>query len=457
MYKGQTTIQLFNAETGELEKETHDNNMLTNAITNLLNPPLNLLCGGSMSLNSCYKNIMPMYEKALGGIILFENKREESVNNYRINRSDKIIGHAGSGYSGKSPYRGTLNLNESKALDNGYKWVWDFASDKAVGDIGCVCLTHATGGDAAVYFKDDNLSSSISCGNSATKSSSEYIISHDMTDTGHYQYIKQESSYTYSIKDYRKLNTGSISLFDTCTFSSNDPGMIPTVDPMEAYTTKKFNSSSFSWGNSAYAVKDSIYITRSNGYTRFNLNPKSGVPETDPEGWKVVEEDFETPNLEDSRYVSLRMQQYFAGYYICVGEVKDKIAENEGIFGTPYEIAVYNSDGTYKTHYAGEHFSSNVSLSCHYCIKLDGIRIYNNIYFLSNGEFRVGGLGATGSELDDQSYPYIVSHYIPSSNHNGNIALQIDATYLASINNLATPVTKTNQQTMKITYIVTES
>ena len=51
-------------------------------------------------------------------------------------------------------------------------------------------------------------------------------------------------------------------------------------------------------------------------------------------------------------------------------------------------------------------------------------------------------------------YPYFISHY----NYNApKLYLNKDFTYLATINNLATPVTKTSAQTMKITYDLIES
>ena len=52
-------------------------------------------------------------------------------------------------------------------------------------------------------------------------------------------------------------------------------------------------------------------------------------------------------------------------------------------------------------------------------------------------------------------YPFYIYGY--SSSNTKGFHLYIDYTYLATINNLATTVTKTSGQTMKITYDLTES
>ena len=42
--------------------------------------------------------------------------------------------------------RGSMNQTESKKIDNGYRFVWDFITSQANGTISCVALTHKFGG-----------------------------------------------------------------------------------------------------------------------------------------------------------------------------------------------------------------------------------------------------------------------------------------------------------------------
>lgn len=65
---------------------------------------------------------------------------------------------------------GTYNANESGRIENGkgYRHVWDFASDKANGEIGCICLTTKDGGTNGMHHSYWNLS----CGGTDLNSSS---------------------------------------------------------------------------------------------------------------------------------------------------------------------------------------------------------------------------------------------------------------------------------------------
>ena len=153
--KGHTKIQLFDAKTGELVQETNDDNMVTNAVSKLINPPLDFLVGG-VSLNTVLSKTLPIQTTAMAGVMVFSNKIEENANHILADNSDVSIGHAGSVYSGTNIKRGTYNTNESKALSNGYRHVWDFGTDRANGDISCVCLTSKIGGDTGIDGNNDS-------------------------------------------------------------------------------------------------------------------------------------------------------------------------------------------------------------------------------------------------------------------------------------------------------------
>ena len=49
--KGVATIQLFNSETGELEQEVKEENMITNAIQQVLNPPDYMTTGWDLEID----------------------------------------------------------------------------------------------------------------------------------------------------------------------------------------------------------------------------------------------------------------------------------------------------------------------------------------------------------------------------------------------------------------------
>lgn len=156
--KGTTKIQLFDAETGELTDEIVKENMVTNAVPNILNPAIQMLLGANpndytsvtSNLPGFLKRCSPIGRNLFGGVLIFSEGLEEDVNNIIPSPRDRnnILGYAGQ-YSGVSGnlMKGSYNQVESVELDNGFTHVWEFTTEQANGDIACVALTSAMGGD----------------------------------------------------------------------------------------------------------------------------------------------------------------------------------------------------------------------------------------------------------------------------------------------------------------------
>lgn len=148
-FKGQTKIELF--EKGEKVGEVKDNNMMTNMLSKVFNPPR--VVAGSVSSINLLQGLTPIYNVALGGLLLYENTIDEDAETEFSSVSNKCIGHAGGDYSGVQATRGTLNASETGYINDsekwrGYRYVWDFGTDKANGTISCACLTSKTGGNS---------------------------------------------------------------------------------------------------------------------------------------------------------------------------------------------------------------------------------------------------------------------------------------------------------------------
>ena len=77
--KGHTKIELFNAETGELEQVVEENNMVTSAVQKLLNLPVEFVSCNT-SIKTILDNTLPISTNAMGGVLLFSNKKEENSN-----------------------------------------------------------------------------------------------------------------------------------------------------------------------------------------------------------------------------------------------------------------------------------------------------------------------------------------------------------------------------------------
>lgn len=148
MLKGKSVIELTDVRTNE--KEIYeDENLITNAVPDILRlNPSGLMYPLHSSGEAKFKDeIFPVANKLYGGILLFENPLEEDPNNIIPPSDNPIIGYASDNVnSTDNPLRGSANLTESVNLENGYKFVWDFSTSQANGRIGSLALTHYRAG-----------------------------------------------------------------------------------------------------------------------------------------------------------------------------------------------------------------------------------------------------------------------------------------------------------------------
>lgn len=151
--KGKTTIELTDVNTGEVEIVEHEN-MMTNALNIFFNNnPMGLFnrLSNSQTIKYFDKYFVPICPNLLGGILLFSEALEENADKILVGTSELPMGYAS---NNTNPYddakRGSMNLNETMPIDNGYKFVWDFATSQGNGTIAALALTNYLGG-AAVY------------------------------------------------------------------------------------------------------------------------------------------------------------------------------------------------------------------------------------------------------------------------------------------------------------------
>ncbi len=137
--KGYTKIELTNVHTGEKEVvEKH--NIITNNLVEMYKTYL--LCTRQ---SAYFNNTDPLYQNGMGGIILFSNPLTEDVNKFGVSLDsvDDITGCAGNFVNNTGDKKlGSRNINESKNIENGYKYVWDFGTSQANGTISAIGLTH---------------------------------------------------------------------------------------------------------------------------------------------------------------------------------------------------------------------------------------------------------------------------------------------------------------------------
>lgn len=157
MIKGKATIQIIDEKSGEMVREIHEENMITNAVDTILNLPDYIETGMDAENDRSYNPLRDflgnLADTAFRGVIVCRDKIPEDGNNMMLPWTNEEVGHAGISNTNTDTTIGTYNSNESGRIENGkgYRHVWDFASDKANGEIGCICLTTKDGGTCGMH------------------------------------------------------------------------------------------------------------------------------------------------------------------------------------------------------------------------------------------------------------------------------------------------------------------
>lgn len=149
---GEMVIELADEDTDTVET-IREENMVTNAVNHLLG--LNPM-GVFYKVSGEYDDmllwndvLLPICPNMIGGILLYGTALTENVDNIYPSSANLPVAYASNDVNATSDTaRGSMNLVESKALEDGYKFVWEFTPSQGNGTIAAVALTSALGGKA---------------------------------------------------------------------------------------------------------------------------------------------------------------------------------------------------------------------------------------------------------------------------------------------------------------------
>lgn len=145
MIKGKTEIVLTDVHTGR-SKKILEHNMMTNALNEIFKQE-GYMKDASIMYDSTFQ---PPYQKVLGGILLFDKAIPENASSYFAPAGTNLTacGVYGVKNSTADTLRGDFNSDESVVDTNArsVKYVYDFATSKGNGTIASVCLTSLNGG-----------------------------------------------------------------------------------------------------------------------------------------------------------------------------------------------------------------------------------------------------------------------------------------------------------------------
>lgn len=170
--KGHTEIQLTNVKTGEV-KTFHDDNMMTNGLAEFFKNH-GMLCNTPF-INDVKNDLI---NTLLGGILLFDTALTENANNTRLTDGVKMVANACHGvtHTGDPTELGSYDANESgwqNAAHTVYRHVFTWTTSQGNGRIASVCLTSKPHGYVGEGNSTSKQRTSTSAYNNTTYSSGQ--------------------------------------------------------------------------------------------------------------------------------------------------------------------------------------------------------------------------------------------------------------------------------------------
>lgn len=507
--KGVCSIELRDSD-GNIVQKTEDENMVTNYLSNLVNPNIEVLKNvfdKEMSIDF-QDALYPLIDKVIGGVLLFGDTIEENAD-FKIPYAP-LVGHASSIYAYNIPTRGAFNQNESTTITNangkilGYKYVWDFATEKANGTIKCAALTTGKFGDKGYLEGNDKIHKYMFACPVNRRSNVELdALNVFKTTTGNCLYSSESISgksyvylYYYDFNNYHRLVAGDNSKFLIGNFDEGDYiyatsmtnnsltlahyavnyslGLADKRTTMED-RLKKISEKVISFDRNVFSISGSvlnssemaigkIYTDESYIYVTGAEKNSIYLYKVDPKTFDILESKFE--NLDIPNIVTKSVNgyaqgcAYYDGYYY-IPQLWD--SEENGNYRYKLRILAVNSENVSEyqsicTLYSTDRNYNSIAplvysvydklLFISYSINNAAVSIYKNKYIQQFA-------GPIPLSFKDFKFPHCFvkgnGSYTTYSYGYG-----VCTHGLITIDNLSTPIIKNSTQTMKITYEITE-
>lgn len=460
MLKGKTELILTDVRTGSQEKVL-EHNMVTNALSDIFRQE-----GYMKDCGVMYSSIgQPLYTSLLGGILLFDTALEEDASKYYAPPGVRLTASGVYGIKNtvNSLLRGDYNSEESRLdLDaKTMKYVYDFPTSKGNGKIASVCLTSKWAGFDGYGAAENNYTTSgdqsgsllYSLGGSRYMAhNGEYTIAIDEKNDVMYSVAfeknPESTSYDYKIIVYKRwANLKNITIL------RNIYSYHPLMEKVELSTDNFYSYySSINYdriSNAIYVVVNSTSSPIGSGKNiiiyciPLDTLKLTKMLVTNTTGTSIVPANCYVYNgylycFKSDAVYKIRLSasgdvtrmstpsNFQPGYTKC-------IFERNGLIYAPY---TFGGSNDYKN-YAIIDTEKNIVLSTN-C--RSGTYTYT-------GEWWIAPI--IGNDI-----MLFKNVYRNSEPETGTFQMQTN--YLATINNLSTPITKTAAQTMKVIYTISE-
>ena len=478
--KGKMKIELRNAKTGALEKRVVRENMATNVLNDLFGiNPMGVFYNfasespkftWSVASDSGYK-MVPICPNAVGGILLFPNALEENAALVYPPTDNQPIAYASNDVnSGEQTGRGSISTTEAKAIENGYRFVWDFTTTQGNGTIRAAALTSSEGGVAGYGDIVEQRHSfrhiwRYDCGKATDD---QKRILQNLVE------IDFDKEKAYSI-DY---DGTTITLYTLRwpTFSIGLTEEFGTAVDFSVLETVTFTPTTFQWPNKT-SYQYHYFLDGEDGYWYGFANKENSTGNATVYWCRISKEDH---SFTEGKW-SLTQT-----YLCCIGAheyTSTPALGSKAVIRNGYLYVLrYQRTGVYKINLSNSADVTLIDLGFTsgnkpafaqgdrdaFLLKHRGLIIgYSFLLTESDQVIQTKGqtrdfitsYGTESASVSSQFFPYgngELLFYVTQSYGTEYFGCILATPYLATINNLDSEITKTASQTMKITYDLTE-
>lgn len=448
MIHGETKIELYNPNT-KIKNVVKSENTFQGTV---LADCLSQLSSGQSIYG--FSRTTPWWTDLVGGLLLFRDSIQ--VGSKYMPSSNQMIGNACYGLSNANEPNelGSYNSQESSYTDGVITQVYDFTTNQANGQIGCVCLTSQTGGftgygnPSGARVTANNSRFLLSQGGKILNNNNARLPKYESADvSGRTQQIIL-GKYYYRISAWN--NTTKVMSF----FKSRTPIRVASVfDEIHSTVDIDFsqvdvpsnlsNYTSFSLisdGNKAYVIPASFQnVTAGSNFVfwevDFTNNTVTKKTVTNTTGAAIQPATMNIAN--DCLFVYKNVTNDWKTYIFDIATSVHKSTL----------VHTRHINRTYRR------FTGDKPVMLEYW---DHTYIYNICFIDIDNGYVIPTNGGVDTQ-SDHCFTYDEGSDCLILDNRYGILLYNNPLYLATINNLNSPVTKTAAQTMKVTYSLTEA
>lgn len=452
--KGRTIIELTDVRTGKVQRFEDNNAFMDSNIEQKFR-------NFGIFQTSVLENFAstPLWQKLCGGLLLLDSVVDSNANFVALGQKMTGRGYYGSSNNGSPVSLGSWNATESAVSSNAVQMVYDFTTSQGNGDIKAVCLTSDYCGRIGLGNQDDDYNTALRVSPNDWQS---YNISYTPTGIGNgfgfdgdFVYCNPVLDGTSLTIDKRIANAKKIDLIHTLTGAYVFDTISVTLPSAMTHTTnlrlRQVSATKLiligytsSATNAFSAAIIDLSGTPSATVTEITGMDKAGESELD---WSYDNADCIGVDGNGNPLIAVPTYAH-----------------------KPIAFLVNAGTGTKQAFKFDENYSTWTSQSYRYGNSICGMG--NGFFMLSMTSDSVAAPGFvcdmsanSGSGSIHPCEGAVAKNKLLNGlnlwnnekNNNDDIRLCQNPFYLATINNLATPVTKTSSQTMKVTYVISRA